>query len=203
MKKLILSVALTALCGAMVVENVDAQARAGGTRTKANSAGGTTKMQGAAFAGSAGAGARGAQVSTDADGKVTGVSSGGAAGVYGVGVGARASSTTVDSETGTATRNSGAGAVGKYGAAATSASTTVNADGTVSGARNVEAGNTSGDTLKSDINYQTGSGVASDTEVKSHSGNSYQGSTTATKEGVQHSGGCFDATGDSIPCPKP
>lgn len=161
----------TLLCTAALALGATAPAQARG-RLHFNNGAGTG---GAVASGPRGVMARGHTIQQNADGSVTSASGGGFVGANGA-RGYRGGTTTQGAD-GSLTRSGSAGVSGARGSAQSSGSFSRSADGTWSGSRSSSA-------------------------TSSATGKSYSGSTTIdpTTGKPVHSGGCTDASGQSVAC---
>jgi len=141
---------------------------------KKNSAGGVTAGSVSGAKGSLGATSRASGVVSDGQGNVAGGSTRAIRGPQGQ-VGVRAGGFTRSAD-GTVQHKSGAAVAGQKGYATTQGSVSKDSQGNVNGQR--------------------------DTTVTSNSGAKYDGSTTySSSSGISHSGTCYDASGNVVPCP--
>lgn len=171
-KRILMAMAISAAL--TVAANAQAVAHGGILRRNAN--GGVTRSRGTVASGAnGGAIAHGHRTSTNRQGSVTtsrGTAFRGPNGAKGV----RAGTTTLNRD-GSSTHRSGFAASGSNGSIESTGSSQRAADGSASGQRQ--------------------------TDITGKNGNTYQGQTTWTKgQGVQHTGTCKDASGNTIACPK-
>jgi len=75
-----------------------------------------------------------------------------------------------------------------------------NADGTAGVNRTTTATGANGGTYQGSTMGATGQGVTRTREVTGANGNTYNGQTTVSKDGITHTGGCTNASGQSIAC---
>lgn len=175
MKRTLLIFVLVFVFGIWLVESVQAQGAGRAGFVRKNSAGGVSAGRAGGFKGPNAASAHASSVATDGQGNAVGGSTRAFKGAGGQ-TGVRAGGFNRSSD-GTIEHKSSAAVEGEKGYANTQRSFSKDSQGNVSG--------------------------KTETNVNSKSGGNYQGSTTyETGSGVSHSGTCYDAGGNVVPCPE-